>query len=101
MKPSVNASGDRRTMTTHVDGELIDLLVHRDGRATEVVCRDGSILTFVNIAWGYDEGESHAHVTTNISPDVIEASMDLFFTHEVTTVRDPLTGAVLLQTNWP
>lgn len=88
-------------MTTHVDGELIDLLVHRDGRATEVLCRDGRVLTVVNIAWGYDEGDSHAHVTTNISPDVVGASMDLFFTHEVTAVRDPLTGTVLLQPNLP
>lgn len=84
-------------MTSPVDEELIDLLVRRDGMTTEVVLRDGRRLRVVNIAWGYDDGDAHAHVTTNVSPFVALAPADFFFTGEVATVIDPLTDVVLFE----
>jgi hypothetical protein len=87
-------------MPSPVDADLINLLVQRDGMTTEVVLRDDTRLSIVNIAWGYDEGDVHAHVTTNISPDVPDASVDFFFTNEVVLVVDPSTGIVLLKPAW-
>ena len=87
-------------MTTPVDEELIDLLVQRDGIATEVVLRDARRLQVVNIAWGYDDGDAYAHITTNVSPFVAETDGDFFFSNEVATVLDPLTHVVLLQPPW-
>lgn len=83
-----------------VDDDLINFLAQRDGVTTEVVLRDDRRLSVVNIAWGYDEGDAHAHVTTNVSPSVPDASVDFFFTNEVVTVVDPLTGDVLLEPAW-
>jgi hypothetical protein len=60
----------RAFVTSPVDEELIDLLVRREGMTTEVVLRDGRRLRVVNIAWGYDDGDAHAHVTTYVSPSV-------------------------------
>jgi hypothetical protein len=87
-------------VTGPVDQELIDLLVGRDGITTEVVLRDAKRLRVVNIAWGYDDGDAHAHITTNISPFVAEAAADFFFTSKVVTVVDPLTGDHLLEPSW-
>lgn len=87
-------------MPPPVDEDLIDLLQQRDGITTEVVTRDDRRLKVVNIAWGYDEGDVHAHVTTNISPSVPDADVDYFLTNEVATVVDPSTGVVLLEPSW-
>lgn len=83
-------------MTLPVDNDLIDLLVQRDGVTTEVVLRDARRLSVLNIAWGYDDRDAYAHVTTNISPSVPDASVDVFFTNQVATVVDPVTGLALL-----
>lgn len=80
------------------DGSLIQLLQDRDGLASVVVLNGGERLTVFNIAWGYDMGDEYAHVTTNISPDVEGATIDLFFTSDVAVVLDPASGAVLLKT---
>ena len=93
-------SGQSALVTAPVDNELIDLLVRREGVATEVVLRDARRLKVINIAWGYDDGDAHAHVTTNISPFVPEAETDFFFTNEVATVVDLLTHTVILETAW-
>jgi len=66
-----------------VDADLIDLLQERDGRASVVVLADGSELTVFNIAWGYDMGEDHAHITTNCSPEETGQSIDFFRTENV------------------
>ena len=50
------------------DDELIGLLTAREGRLTKIVLHDGQSLDVWNIAWGYDESDDHAHVTSNISP---------------------------------
>ena len=76
------------------DDELVDLLVQRDGVRTIVCLRDGRRLSVFNIGWGYDEGDSYAHVTTNISPNVRGERADIFSTSEIATIKDE-TGAVL------
>ena len=70
------------------DESLIRLLQERDGRSSVVLLRDGRRLDVWNIAWGYDMGDEYAHVTTNISPTVEGASIDFFFTNDVTAVLD-------------
>jgi hypothetical protein len=86
-------SGQSALVPAPLDNDLIELLVQRDGLTTEVVLRDSRTLSVRNIAWGYDEGDAYAHVTTNISPSAPVAIIDLFFTNEVATVVDPLTGS--------
>jgi hypothetical protein len=71
------------------DEHLIDLLRGRDGRPCVVELHDGRRLKVVNIAWGYDMGDTHAHVTTNCSPAIEGEPMDLFFTHEIQRVLEP------------
>jgi len=79
-----------------VDEQLIDLLRKRDGRLTTVVLNDGRQLQVLDIAWGYDWQDTHAHVTTNCSPGAPGMSLDFFFTHEVASVVDD-QGSVLYQ----
>ncbi len=61
---------------------------------TTVVLRDGRRLPVFNIAWGNDVGDDHSHVTTNISPGMDGATVDLFPTSDITSVLDD-TGAVI------
>jgi hypothetical protein len=70
-----------------LDGGLIRILVARDGAMTSVVLSSGRALSVFNIAWAYDEGESYAHVTTNVSPFIEGEPSDLFFTNEVVAVH--------------
>lgn len=70
------------------DSDLIDLLVRCDGERTAIVLRGGLRLSVLNVAWGYDEGDTHAHVTTNVSPSKDGESIDLFFTDQVLAVED-------------
>ncbi len=71
------------------DTQLIELLRERDGRSTVVELHDGRGLTVINIAWGYDMGDTRAHVTTNCSPFVAGEPSDMFGTDEVQRVIDP------------
>ena len=41
------------------------------------------MLTVWNIAWGYDIGDEYAHITTNISPAMKDASVDFFYTNDI------------------
>jgi hypothetical protein len=43
----------------------------------------GIKLTVINIARGYDLGDTDAHITTNISPAVDSAADDFYFTNKV------------------
>jgi hypothetical protein len=65
----------------------------RDGRPTLVTLRDGRSMTVHNIAWGYDDGDEWAHVTSNISPAVVGAPIDFFYTSDVLRLDDAETGA--------
>jgi hypothetical protein len=68
----------------------------RDGVLTEVELSNGSVLRVWNIACGYDAGDSWAHVSTNVSPDVPGEHFDFFFTQDVRSVRAPESGDVLV-----
>jgi hypothetical protein len=70
-------------------GPGCSVLRGRDGRPCGVELHDGRRLTVVNIAWGYDMGDTHAHVTSNCSPAIEGEPMDAFFTHEIQRVLDP------------
>jgi hypothetical protein len=60
------------------DDEIVSLLRQRDGIATEVILRDGKCCLVYDIAWGYDDGDTFAHITTNISPGGQGRSVDFF-----------------------
>jgi hypothetical protein len=77
-----------------LDQALIGLFVERDGMASAVTLADGRRLVVHNIAWGYDAGDSYAHVTTNVSPEVPSTSIDFFCTIDVVEVFDEY-GAVI------
>jgi hypothetical protein len=77
------------------DVTLIEVLRERDGVPTTVLLRDGQRLRVLNIAWGYDDGEEWAHVTTNVSPSSDSDDVDFFSTDTVVTVLDPADQAVL------
>lgn len=79
-----------------LDRHLINLLRERDGQHTAVAVRGGRVLDVVNIAWGYDEADAYAHVTTNISPSVDGTSIATFSTEDVEFVQDG-AGIVLYQ----
>jgi hypothetical protein len=68
---------------------------------TMVELSDGRSYRVWNIAWGYDAGDSWAHITTNISPDVSGEEIDFFFTHEVDAIRAPESGELLLRPGSP
>jgi hypothetical protein len=56
---------------------------------------DGQRYLVFNIAWGYDEGDEWAHVTTNISPRIEGEHVDFFFTSLVVAALDPSTDDLL------
>lgn len=70
------------------DEAIISTSQSLDGTRCEVLLVDGRLVEVFNTAWGYDEGDAYAHVTTNISPDVEGASIDVFRTGEVATITD-------------
>ena len=78
------------------DLEIMAVLEARDAVLTEVRIIDGPTYRVFNIAWGYDAGESWAHVMTNMRPFVEGESVDVFSTSEVDTVRAPESGQVLV-----
>jgi hypothetical protein len=53
----------------------------------------------LNIAWGYDAGDSYAHVTTNISLPVPGFETHFFFTKEVIAVLDAVASVELWHAN--
>jgi len=83
-------------MTEPADIEVIGLLARRNGIPTVVTLNTGSQYTVHNIAWGYDVGDEYAHVTTNISPRIEGASIDLFFTSDIQSITDLVSGETLL-----
>jgi hypothetical protein len=82
-------------MTTVSDTAIIDLLRQRDGIVTYVRMKNGNTYTVFNIAWGYDMGDEHAHVTTNISPSLPEAAVDFFVTKDIQVILDENKNVLL------
>jgi hypothetical protein len=77
------------------DTSLVNLLNSRRDIATLVHIRDGRLLEVFDIAWGYDPGEAEALITTNCSPPRPDRPIDLIHSHEIMSVVDPVSGAVL------
>lgn len=77
------------------DQTIIDLLDRRVGRLTEVVLADGRQCRVFNVAWGYDDGDESAHVTSNCSPFKEGEDIDLFLTADIALIRDGATGELL------
>lgn len=76
--------------------QIVNLLRSRDGIATEVRTRSGQTYVVYNIAWGQDMGDPEYHITSNISPSPPdEPPINFFFTHEVTELGAPESGAIL------
>jgi hypothetical protein len=82
--------------STRRDGEVLAALRASDGCATEVQLRDGRSLRVWNVAWGYDAGDSWAHITTNISPSVTGEQVDYFYSHQVDRIAESDSGRLLL-----
>ncbi|MEO7080900.1 MAG: hypothetical protein ABIY71_05200 [Flavobacteriales bacterium] len=75
-------------MIAVADKHIIDLLRQRDGLVTLVKMKSGVTYKVFNIAWGYDMNDTHAHVTTNISPRIPASSMDFFLTQDIEQIMD-------------
>ena len=78
------------------DKEIIQLLRARHGIETELILRNGEKKKTWNIAEGYDLGEAYANLTTNISPSIDGATIDLIKTSDIIEIIDPLTKEILL-----
>lgn len=75
-------------MGIHKDEYIIELLKKRNGIKTTIELDNGDVIVIWNIAWGYDIGDEYAHITTNISPDVENSTIDFFFTNEIKKLYD-------------
>ena len=74
------------TQPEYKDKSIIDIFISRDGLETKVELKNGRLISVWNIAWGYDIGDEFAHITTNISPNVDNATIDFFFTNEISRI---------------
>jgi SAM-dependent methyltransferase len=72
------------------DEQIIKVLTEREGSQSTVVLRDGRRLPVHDLAWGYDMGDDHAHVTSSAGEAV-----DTFSTEDVVAILDPATGTPL------
>jgi hypothetical protein len=80
-----------------LDEELIAALRTQDQRESSVELTSGVVLRVWNIAWGYDARDTHAHVTTNVSPGAPDpdASVDVFNTDEVVKITDAESDTIV------
>lgn len=77
------------------DQHIIDIFLGYDQLEKLIYLDDGTVLTAWNIAWGYDIGDEYAHVTTNISPEIKNASIDYFYTNQIERIEERSTGKTL------
>lgn len=82
---------------TMMDKDIINVFKERDGIETSVELRNGKIYQVWNIAWGYDLGDSYAHITTNISPAIESAPIDFFYSSEIVRIIDRAKNQTLLE----
>ena len=78
---------------------VIPLLRQREGQETIVFLSNARTLRIFNAVWGQDLGEDFEHITSNISPNVDGATIDFFFTDEIASIVDPVTGKQLWKAN--
>lgn len=68
------------------DEHIIELFKQSDNTEL-IVTLDNEVEVIVwNIAWGYDQMDEYAHITTNISPDKEGSTIDTFYTSEIGTI---------------
>ena len=79
--------------------KIVPLLRGRDGLSTRVELAEQRVLDVFNIAWGTDMADDFEHITSNISPTVGGATVDLFFTDEVIRIVDPDLGTILWESD--
>ncbi len=82
-----------------LDQDLVDLLHERSGTETIVELDGGLMCRVLNIAWGYDAGDSYAHITTNISLPIPGYEIDFFFTKEIIAALDAVVAVELWRAN--
>lgn len=87
---------DTRPEPAPWDLQVLAVLRSRDGTETFVDLSDGSRLSVLDIAWGYDLGDEYAHVTTNCSPGAAGWALEFFYTSQVISLVDPRTLTPLL-----
>lgn len=73
-------------MDDYPDAQLVEAL--RRACPCTIKLDDGRALRVLDVAWGYDMGDDHAHITTNVSPGDPGAEIDFFFTCEIEDVSD-------------
>jgi hypothetical protein len=79
------------------DNAVIAVLTGKGTSAVKVTLLDGRMFTVFNVAWGYDDGDTAAHVTTNISPSVDGTTIDVFLTTDVREIEDLGSKQILYQ----
>ncbi len=77
------------------DQHIIEIFKSTDQLEKAVYLDNNSILTVFNIAWGYDNGDEFAHITTNISPEIRNSEIDYFYTNEIQKIEDRTNGKTL------
>lgn len=77
------------------DQHIIAIFKTTDQLEKAVYLDNNTILTVFNIAWGYDIGDEFAHITTNISPEILNSDIDYFYTNEIQKIEDRTNGKIL------
>jgi hypothetical protein len=80
---------------------IIPLLKKRSGQCTTVMLSERRQLEVYQIVPGDSFGDNFENVTTNVSPRVQCAAIDLTFTDEVSKIIAPVTGERLWEDNGP
>ncbi len=68
------------------DESIIKLFNRFHGEELVVYTSSNKKYVVWNIAWGYDIGDEYAHITTNISTDIENESIDFFYTNEISKI---------------
>jgi hypothetical protein len=90
-----------RRVSSNAAQTALHILKKRCGTWTDAVLVDGTRVRVLDVAWGYDQGDSDPHITANVSPgpsDALDAAEPaFFFASEVLRLEDPLDGTILFQ----
>ncbi len=80
----------------------LDILKQRSSEPSDVALASGRMVRVYNITWGYDMGDTVAHITTNISPKPnAEHTIDFFFANEIVRIVDPDNEAIWFEVTEP
>ncbi|MDB5203285.1 MAG: hypothetical protein JWQ27_2694 [Ferruginibacter sp.] len=75
-------------MNTYKDDHIIKIFKQRDSLETKVCLKSGFVISVWNIAWGYDIGDEYAHITSNVSPEAVNSTVDFFYTTDIEKMFD-------------